>query len=370
MSNSDCKGVTMEAPFIDQAGFRAMFEHSPIAMALVSLDGQLLRANGALCRLLGYTTDELTRRGPVCVGAAADIACEQQQRQALLDGQSLVQFAKHYQHGQSGQSVSTWVSAAAMKAGAKTMCYLDQFHALDSMVEPAPGITEIASLGHELRTPLNAVIGFAQLLCLKADPSPAVVRDHAEHILHAGRHMLTLVEQALVLQQMAATGSPPSLRSVPLARCIDDAQALLQPLATPHEITLINKVSQALHVMADGARLRQVLLNVGSNAVKYNMPMGRVTWRAQALPSGMVRLSVHDTGEGMDEGQTAQLFEPFQRLGREHSGIAGSGLGLLISRQLIEGMGGTLLIRSEPGLGTTVQIDLPQAPQPDQGFPT
>lgn len=370
MSNSDCKGVTVETPLIDQAGFRAMFEHSPVGMALVSLDGDLLRVNDALCQLLGHTADELTGQGPVSGDTPTDLARERQQRQALLDGQALVQFEKHYRHGQSGQPVSTWVSASAMKAGKRPMFFLYQFHALTAAVAPVPSITEIASLSHEMRTPLNAVIGFAQLLSLKAEHSPAVIRDHATHILDAGRHMLTLVEQALALQQVAATRTPLSLQRMRLVRCIDEAQALLRPSAMPQQISLVNKVTGELHVMADAARLRQILLNIGSNAVKYNMPMGRVTWRARALPTGMVRLSVHDTGAGMDEGQMAQLFEPFQRLGRENSDIEGSGLGLLITRQLVEGMGGSLSIRSEPGLGTTVEIDLPQASHQDQGFPT
>lgn len=370
MSHSDCMGVSMKAPLFDQAGFRVMFEQSRVGMALVSLQGSLLRVNDALCQLLGHSAEALTGQGPVSCDASTDIACECQQRQALLNGQALVQFDKHYRHGQHGQTVSTCVSASVIKVGAKAVCYLYQFHALTAAAAPVPSITEIASLSHEMRTPLNAVIGFAQLLCLKAEHSPAVIRDHATHILDAGRHMLTLVEQALASQQLAAKRPPLSLQPMSLARCVDDAKALLLPLAMPQQISLLNKVVTGLHVMADAARLRQILLNIGSNAVKYNIPMGRVTWRARALPTGMVRLSVHDTGEGMDEGQLAHLFEPFQRLGREHADIAGSGLGLLITRQLVEGMGGSLLIRSEPGLGTTVQIDLQQAPLQDQGFPT
>lgn len=370
MSNSDCMDVNMETPLIEQAGFRVMFERSPIGMALVSRQGHLLLVNDALCQLLGHSADELTGQGPVSADAPSDITHERQQQQALLDGQALVQFEKHYRHGLSGQAVNAWVSASAMKAGAKTMFYLYQFHVLTATAVPVPSITEIASLSHEMRTPLNAVIGFAQLLCLNAEHPPAVIRGHAAHILDAGRHMLTLVEQALALQQVAATRTPLSLRPLSLARCVDDAQALLLPSATPQQISLVNKVPTGLHVMADAARLRQILLNIGSNAVKYNMPMGRVTWRAWTLPTGMVRLSLHDTGVGMDEGQVARLFEPFQRLGREHSDIVGSGLGLLITRQLVEGMGGSLLIRSEPGLGTTVQIDLQQAAHQDQGFPT
>ncbi len=370
MSNSDCIGVDTPAPSIDQAGFRVMFERSPVGMALVSRQGLLLRVNDALCQLLGHSADELTHQGPVSGDAATDIARERQQLQALLNGQALVQFEKHYRHGQSGQALSTWVSASAMKAGAKTMFYLYQFHVLKTTTAPVPGITEIASLSHEMRTPLNAVIGFAQLLCLQAEHPPAVIRAHATHILDAGRHMLTLVEQTLAAQQVAATRTLLSLRPLSLAQAVDDAQALLLPSAMPLHISLVNKVSKGLHVMADGARLRQVLLNVGSNAVKYNMPMGRVRWCTQALPTGMVRLSVHDTGAGMDEWQLARLFEPFQRLGREHSDMVGSGLGLLITRQLVEGMGGSLLVRSEPGRGTTVQIELRQAPPQDQGFPT
>jgi CheY-like chemotaxis protein len=151
-----------------------------------------------------------------------------------------------------------------------------------------------------------------------------------------------------------------------LAPLIDDCLAMLGPLAEARAVALRRDAADAtLHVRADAQRLRQVLLNVGSNAVKYNRPAGRVCWSVRAAGDERVVICIADSGAGMTAEQIGRLFQPFERLGRETSTIEGSGLGLVISRRLVEAMQGRLSITSEAGVGTQVCIELPAAaPEP------
>jgi PAS domain S-box-containing protein len=217
----------------------------------------------------------------------------------------------------------------------------------------------MSRMSHEMRTPLNAIIGFAQLLRLRAGARI----DHVDHILNAGRHLLSLVNDVLDLQRIEADELGLQPRAVALAPLIDDCLAMLGPLAEARAVHQRSDLADpALHVLADAQRLRQVLLNIGSNAVKYNRPAGRVCWSVRAGGDGRVVVCVADSGAGMTAEQIGRLFQPFERLGRETSSIEGSGLGLVISRRLVEAMQGRLTIASEAGVGTQVCIELPATP--------
>ena len=220
----------------------------------------------------------------------------------------------------------------------------------------------MSRMSHEMRTPLNAIIGFAQLLRLRAGARI----DQVDHILNAGRHLLTLVNDVLDLQRIEADELGLQPCAVALAPLIDDCLAMLGPLAEARAVALRRDAADAtLHVRADAQRLRQVLLNVGSNAVKYNRPAGRVCWSVRAAGDERVVICIADSGAGMTAEQIGRLFQPFERLGRETSTIEGSGLGLVISRRLVEAMQGRLSITSEAGVGTQVCIELPAAaPEP------
>jgi CheY-like chemotaxis protein len=137
---------------------------------------------------------------------------------------------------------------------------------------------------------------------------------------------------------------------------------MLLPMAEQREIAMSSHIPGGLHVVADRQRLRQVLVNIGSNAIKYNQQGGFVRVEARVLPNSVVELATSDTGAGMTPEQLNRLFQPFERLGRETSHVEGTGLGLIITRSLIESMGGRMEIESRPGSGTRVSITLPQAP--------
>jgi PAS domain S-box-containing protein len=214
----------------------------------------------------------------------------------------------------------------------------------------------LSRMSHEMRTPLNAVIGFAQLLRLQS----GVRLDHVDHVLHAGQHLLALINDVLDLQQVEAGRLTLKIEPVELEPLLVTCSALLEPLALARGVIQRVQVAGDLHVLADEQRLRQVLLNLGSNAIKYNRPAGRVNWTVHTGPDA-VSVLVEDTGSGMNVDDQARLFQPFERLGRETSSIEGSGLGLLIARRLVEEMGGRVRIESQVGVGTRMRVELPWA---------
>jgi PAS domain S-box-containing protein len=215
----------------------------------------------------------------------------------------------------------------------------------------------LSRMSHEMRTPLNAMIGFAELMQLRGEYRA----EQVEQVLAASHHLLALVNDVLDLQQVEQGTLVARSDALALAPLVDGVRALLQPQAERQQVTLVGETLGDAHVRADAQRLRQVLLNLGSNAIKYNRPQGCVRWRLRDDAPAQWGLAIEDDGPGLDETQLARLFQPFERLGRETSGTEGSGLGLLIARRLAEAMQGRLEIRSRPGTGTSVTVWLPRA---------
>ena len=226
----------------------------------------------------------------------------------------------------------------------------------------------LSRMSHEMRTPLNAVIGFSQLLLSHPGETDAPeVRGYAEHVLRAGEHLLALVNDVLDLQRVEEGHVALELADIALDTVIARVVDLLSSGADRRGVGFDNHVPPGIAVRADERRLRQVLLNIASNAVKYNRPAGVVRWSVDCPPgAGRARLSVEDSGSGLAPRQLERLFQPFERLGRETSSIEGTGLGLIIARSLTVAMGGTLEILSLAGVGTRVVVDLPLAKAAEQ----
>ncbi|HEX3140469.1 MAG TPA: PAS domain S-box protein [Rhizobacter sp.] len=217
----------------------------------------------------------------------------------------------------------------------------------------------LSRMSHEMRTPLNAVIGFSQLLGSSPTPLDAKsVRDYSRHVLDAGEHLLALIDDVLDLQKIEEGALSLSLRAVDLYEVVMRSIELLAPTAQARQVRFQNNVEPGTWVHADMQRLRQVLLNVASNAVKYNHPGGQVLWRLENVTGDRLTLCIEDSGAGMSAEQMSRLFQPFERLGRETSSIEGTGLGLIIARSLVQANGGRLTIASEAGRGTCVRIEL------------
>jgi CheY-like chemotaxis protein/anti-sigma regulatory factor (Ser/Thr protein kinase) len=223
----------------------------------------------------------------------------------------------------------------------------------------------LARMSHELRTPLNAIIGFSQLLEL--DDLTPEQHDDIGLVRKAGTHLLELINEVLDIARIESGRMTISPEPVSLVAAVSEAVALIAPFADEREIAVdvdTGALRRAGHVTADGNRLRQVLLNLLSNAIKYNRPRGRVTVGVGVTDTGRVRTSVTDTGIGIQPEHLADLFEPFERLGAEQSEVEGTGLGLTLSKGLIEAMGGTIDVDTQPGAGTTFVIDLATADPP------
>jgi signal transduction histidine kinase len=214
----------------------------------------------------------------------------------------------------------------------------------------------LSRASHELRTPLNAILGHGQLLAL--DPLNESQRHSVEQIIAGGRHLLALVEDLLDLSR-AGDLSPDQ---VEVGEEIARAVALCRPLATERSLTVnLDLPAQPLHALADRRRLKQILLNLVSNAIKYNRPGGTLTLSADQGPDGQVRIEVIDTGLGMTTAELERLFVPFERLGAARWGIEGNGLGLAVSKAQAEAMGGTIEAASTPGEGSVFTLQLPLA---------
>jgi signal transduction histidine kinase len=220
----------------------------------------------------------------------------------------------------------------------------------------------LARMSHDLRTPLNAILGFSQLLeldpVLQRNPGP---RRQAQLIHDAGKHLLSLIDEVLDVARIESGEIRLSLETVDAGRLVKESIQLVGSLAAQHQVTLKHQPPPgSCLVRADLTKLRQVLVNLLTNGVKYNRPGGFVEVALSSQPEG-VRLAVADNGRGMTPEQLAGLYQPFNRLGAEASGIEGTGLGLVIAKQLIDAMEGRLEVRSALGSGSTFTITLPLA---------
>jgi len=216
----------------------------------------------------------------------------------------------------------------------------------------------LSSMSHELRTPMNAILGFGQLLEMDAELNEDQA-DYVNEILKAGRHLLELINEVLDLAKIESGNIDLSMESLACSELVEECLALVRPLAQGRGITMHNGGLGNLMIRADRTRLKQVLLNLLSNAIKYNNPQGEVWVRASAH-NGLVRLEVSDTGPGIPVERQQELFQPFSRLGAEDTEIEGTGIGLTISRRLIEMMGGKIGMESQEKCGSTFWIDLPE----------
>ena len=223
----------------------------------------------------------------------------------------------------------------------------------------------LSRMSHELRTPLNAVLGFAQILSTDGeDPLTARQRERLAHIQNAGWHLLALINDVLDLTRIESQQLGVEMAVVDLRDVVTQALALNSVGAGQRHVRLEFDPDPRgpLSVWADRRRLVQLLVNLVSNAVKYNVEGGRVDVSLRALVDDEVQIAVRDTGLGLTEDQQAQLFQPFNRLGMEHSGIEGTGIGLTLSRLLAEQMGGRITLVSRPGEGSEFSVVLRQRP--------
>ncbi|HEY2514916.1 MAG TPA: ATP-binding protein [Polyangiaceae bacterium] len=218
----------------------------------------------------------------------------------------------------------------------------------------------LARMSHELRTPLNSILGFSQVLNTDPDePLTGSQKESVRQILKAGWHLLALINEVLDLARIESGKLPISIESVGVEQIVREAMTLIAPVAEKHQVKVFDETKgfRQLFVMADRTRLKQVLLNLLSNGVKYNRPGGTVTLTCTRPRDGRLVLSVQDSGPGIPREEQSQLFTPFTRL-NARAEVEGAGMGLAITKRLVELMGGSIGVESEPGKGSRFFFEL------------
>jgi PAS domain S-box-containing protein len=224
----------------------------------------------------------------------------------------------------------------------------------------------LSRMSHELRTPLNSILGFAQVLEM-GSLKPAEL-ESVEQIMKGGQHLLTLINEVLDVARIESGRMALSLEPVLVAETMHEALDLIRPLAQQRAIAIVEGLDGCFYVKADRQRLRQVLLNLLSNAIKYNVEGGRIEVACEARDNGFVRIAISDTGPGVPPEQRERLFRPFERLVGDSTAVEGTGLGLALSKGLVEAMEGAIGVESRLGEGSTFWIDLLSADRPEDAW--
>ena len=222
----------------------------------------------------------------------------------------------------------------------------------------------LSRMSHELRTPLNAILGFGQLL-ERQNPTDTQ-RTRVTHIISAGRHLLNLINEVLDISRIEAGHLQLSLEPVCVADAVEEALSLMRPLAAERgtDLAIAEPLDPKSYVMADQQRLKQVILNLLTNAVKYTPPEGKVAVSCTASGAGLMRVVVTDNGDGIAPGKLARLFTPFDRLGAEQTTVEGTGLGLALCQRLMDAMNGSIGVDTVVGQGSTFWIELRSVDSP------
>ena len=228
----------------------------------------------------------------------------------------------------------------------------------------------LSSMSHELRTPLNAILGFAQLIEAGSTPPTPTQKRNVDHILKAGWYLLSLVDEILDLAVIESGTLSLSMEAVSLDEVMRDCHAMVEPQAQTRGIRMVfPRFDAPCYINADRNRVKQVLSNLLSNAIKYNRPDGSVVVDWLVTPAGRIRITVRDTGDGLSPDRLSQLFQPFNRLGKETSAEQGTGIGLVVSKRVTEMMGGDIGVKSTVGHGSVFWVELNPTtnPQPVAG---
>ena len=227
----------------------------------------------------------------------------------------------------------------------------------------------LSSMSHELRSPLNAILGFAQLMDSDTPPPSLVQKGSIDQILHAGWYLLELINEILDLAVIESGRLALSLEAVSLPEVIQECQAMIEPQGQKRGISMsFPKFEGPCYIKADHTRVKQVLINLLSNAIKYNQPGGSVSLSCSPGEAGFIRISVRDSGMGLTPQNLAQLFQPFNRLGQEAGGEEGTGIGLVVSKRLVELMRGRIGVDSTVQVGSHFWIDLQSETDPHASY--
>jgi len=341
---------------------------------VVGPDARLVDVNPAYCRILGSTREELLTKRITDI----DVEHGPQQVAERLERIRRTGFDRFdTRHRRAdGAIVDVEISASWVQVGDETRFFafvrditerLRSHRELRAAKEEAERANHAKSeflsrMSHELRTPMNAIMGFGQLLQMSG--LPAGQADQLHEIVKAGRHLLGLIDEVLDLAAVEAGHVRLAPQPLDVAEVVRECVALVGPAAQAAGVAIEVLPMQERPMIGDRSRLKQVVLNLLSNAIKYNRPRGRVVVASHSPDPHSLELSVSDDGPGLTPVQIERLFQPFERLGRETSGVEGTGIGLSLCKRLVELMGGRIGVSSQPGEGCTFWVRLPAAAAP------
>lgn len=363
------------------SGYTELYDFAPVGYFTLDRLGCIIQANVAGARLLGSTCVDLVGQRLATFVDDADKAIFYTltgQVFAAVATQAIeVDLTPRCQPHRAVQMVATLLpdeQACCMSVidiNDRKLLEQARYRAVTLDVERQAALASsqaksafMSRMSHELRTPLNAILGFAQLLQLDlCHVLDEVQRQRVSAVLRAGGHLLNLIEDVLDLSHIESGTVRMDMVDVPLQAQLDEALMMVDPVLDNSGLSMTFsqrpvKVGDELMVRADKARLVQVLVNLLSNAIKYNSPGGTVHVAVDTAQAGRIDITVADSGRGMSAAQMNSLFQPFNRLGLERSSIPGTGIGLVITRQLVEMMGGTLTVQSEAGVGSRFGVSL------------
>jgi len=338
---------------------RSIFETTPVGIVFTDLDGGFQQANPQFCRLVGYSAEALAGRTALDITHADDRREDTRLARRLLRGDfPIYQRRKRYLRPDGSIAHARVLVSLLNDADGRPHGFIgvveditDQLRIedLDRARQAAEAANQAKSeflsrMSHELRTPMNAILGFVQLMQMDPrEPLPPGQRGRAEQITQAGWHLLAMINDTLDLSRIESGSLRLDMTALELPPLLERALALVQGQAAERDLDIEQRIDPAATGLAgDPTRVTQILTNLLSNAVKYNRPGGSIRIEAACPEPGWVEIAVRDTGLGLSDEQRAALFQPFNRLGRERSGLPGTGIGLVISQRLAEMMGGSL----------------------------
>ena len=362
--------------------FRNILNHVPIGIVFTDLRGHVKQTNPRFCELTGYSEAELLMLSLSDYTHPEDMAQDVELMAQLVRGEiPLYRRHKRYiaKHG-----ATVWVQATVSllrDTNGKPRSIVGVIEDITEhlKLEEAERAREAAEasnrakseflsrMSHELRTPLNAMLGFAQLLELDTrHPLAPAQQPWVAQIQQAGWHLLEMINDVLDLSRIESGNLRLQIETLNLSELLDATVAMVNADAQRRRIAISREVAPgSAAVLGDTTRVKQILTNLLSNAVKYNVDDGRIHITSRMLDADSVEISVTDTGLGLTPQQLADLFQPFNRLGRERSSQQGTGIGLVIAQRLAELMGGSLQAHSEAGRGSVFVLTLPCAVDPD-----
>jgi len=365
-----------EALHASEERFRNIFEHAAVGLVFTDLRGVPQQVNPYFCRLVGFSSAELMQRSSIAITHPDDRAEDLRLGRSLLRGE-IDSYRRNKRYITKFGQIVQVRALVSMQRDARGEPFrlvgvvedvTDQLRLRE--LERARSAAEAANqakneflsrISHELRTPLNAMLGFTQLLELGGEQQLSEQqRGWLAQIRAAGWHLLEMINETLDWSRIETGALKLELAPQALEPLLASTWAMLEADAAKRGIAYsVELAADAQQVYADATRLKQVFTNLLSNAVKYNHPQGQVRVSSRALGDERIEITVADTGLGLSEAQQAQLFQPFNRLGRELSQAEGTGIGLVICKRLVEAMNGSLTVRSATGQGASFVLDLP-----------